>query len=54
MTQATATETELCIQWGESLATRSHSDTQQTQDEIQVSYADFANACPNHHHLLPK
>ena len=39
MTQASATEEELCRQWQESLPTRSRTDTQQTQDEIQRAYA---------------
>lgn len=49
-----ATEKELCIQWGESLATRSRLDTEQTKAEIQESYARFSLSCPKHLHLLPK
>jgi len=52
-TQATATEAELCRSWGESLPTRSRTDTAQTRAEIQVGYADFANACPAFAHLIP-
>jgi len=49
----TATETTLCRVWGESLATRSRSDTEQTQLEIGESYADFAAACPDYTQLIP-
>ena len=51
---ATATEAARCEVWGKSLPTRSHSDTQQTQDEIAVGYAVFSLACPDHEHLLPE
>lgn len=54
MTLASETENELCAQWGESLATRSRLDTEQTKDEIQESYARFSLACPKHLHLLPE
>jgi hypothetical protein len=50
----TATEGELCQTWGESLPTRSRSDTEQTQQEITRAYADFANACPTRLDLLPE
>lgn len=50
----TATEKELCQTWGESLPTRSRSDTEQTQKEITRAYADFANACPGRVDLLPE
>ena len=53
-TQATATEQELCIAWGESLPTRSRADTQQTRDEITAGYAAFGAACPDYEHLIPK
>lgn len=53
MMQVTATEAELCRSWGESLPTRSRSDTVQTRAEIQVGYADFLNACPGLEHLVP-
>jgi hypothetical protein len=53
MTQASATESKLCKIWGESLATRSRSDTPETQREIAESYADFAAACPDHKGLIP-
>lgn len=53
MTQVTETEAELCRSWGESLPTRSRSDTAQTQAEIQVGYADFLNACPAFPKLVP-
>lgn len=52
--EASATENELCAQWGKSLATRSRLDTEQTKAEIQESYARFSLACPKHLHLLPK
>ena len=48
-----ATATELCRQWGDSLATRSRLDTEQTQAEIQESYARFALACPRFEYLVP-
>ena len=51
--QSSATEVELCRSWGESLPSRSRSDTDQTKAEIQISYADFQNACPAFAHLLP-
>lgn len=49
----TATEAELCRQWGDKLPTRSRLDTKQTQDEIQAAYAAFALSCPNWIHLIP-
>ena len=49
----TATEAELCRQWGASLATRSRQDTEQTRAEIQKGYAAFALACPQWAHLVP-
>jgi hypothetical protein len=49
----TATEDALCRVWGESLATRSRADTEQTQAEIGQSYADFAAACPDYAQLVP-
>ena len=48
-----ATEATLCRVWGESLPTRSHADSPQTQAEIGDAYADFAAACPAHAHLIP-
>lgn len=48
-----ATEGALCQIWGESLPTRSRSDTEQTQAEIQVAYADFLGSCPDWSHLVP-
>ncbi len=53
VTQAGATETTLCRIWGESLPTRSHADTTQTQAEIATAYADFAQACPAFTALIP-
>lgn len=44
---ATATERELCIQWRDSLPSRSVADTEQTQAEIGLSYDLQAAACPN-------
>ncbi len=51
--QATATEQSLCQVWGESLPSRSHSDTEQTRHEIGQAYADFAAACPDNTDLIP-
>lgn len=51
---ATATEATLCRLWGESLPTRSHSDTAQTQAEIGAAYADFGAACPKSVNLIPR
>lgn len=45
--EATATERELCIQWRDSLPSRSVADTEQTQAEIGLSYDLQAAACPN-------
>ena len=47
------TETALCIVWGESLPTRSKSDTPQSATEIGDAYSDFAAACPEFVHLIP-
>ena len=44
---------ELCYQWGKSLPTRSHKDTDQTKAEVQKAYATFALSCPGHKHLIP-
>lgn len=52
-TQGGATEDALCTVWGESLPTRSQSDTAQTQEEIQNGYAVFSLACPQHLELIP-
>ena len=51
--EATATENTICRIWGESLPTRSRSDTAQTQNEIGEAYADFATACPAYAGLIP-
>ena len=48
-----ATERTLCRVWGESLPTRSRSDTAQTQLEVAEAYADFEAACPKHGYLIP-
>lgn len=53
MTQATATESEICRQWGQALPTRSRSDTEQTKLLIQSGYARFSLACPSWIHLVP-
>lgn len=42
----TATERELCIQWRDSLPSRSRRDTAQTQTEIGTAYDIQAAACP--------
>lgn len=51
--EVTATEATLCRLWGESLPTRSHRDTEQTQAEIGAAYADFGAACPMSINLVP-
>lgn len=51
--EGSATEREICRQMGESLPTRSKSDTQQTIDEISETYAKFALVCPGWEHLIP-
>lgn len=43
---ATATERELCLAWRDSLPSRSDLDTQQTREEIGLSYDVQAAACP--------
>lgn len=48
----TETSQELCRSWGNSLPTRSRSDTQQTQDEIGKAIDVFLAACPEYEHLL--
>lgn len=48
MIEATETERELCIAWRDSLPSRSHADTDQTQDEIGVAYDVQAAACPRY------
>ena len=53
LTEATATKAEICRQWGSSLSTRSHSDTIQTQQEIQSGYAAFELSCPSWEKLIP-
>ena len=50
---ATETYAEQCFQWGNSLPSRSRSDTQQTKDEIQIAYGTFLAACPEFAHLIP-
>lgn len=50
---AGATDATLCRVWGESLPTRSRSDTPQTAAEIGDAYADFAAACPAFKTLIP-
>lgn len=53
MTQATETEIALCEAWGGSLPSRSRDDTDQTQIEIGIAYADFVSACPDFVFYLP-
>ena len=43
---ATEIERELCIQWRDSLPSRSRSDTARTQQEIGYSYDVQGAACP--------
>jgi len=52
-TEGSVTSREICIQWGESLPTRSRSDTALTIREIGVAYATFAIVCPDQAHLIP-
>ncbi len=49
-----ATERALCIEWGQSLPTRSHADSAQTADEIGEQYEVFAVSCPKFTNLIPK
>tara|TARA_R110002073_G_scaffold18564_16_gene68641 strand:+ start:894 stop:1067 length:174 start_codon:yes stop_codon:yes gene_type:complete len=51
---AGATDAALCRAWGESLPSRSRADTEQTAQEIGAAYADFAAACPDATHLIPR
>lgn len=43
---ATEVERELCIQWRDSLPSRSRSDTARTQQEIGYAYDVQGMACP--------
>ena len=52
-TEVSATENELCLSWGNSLPTKSRSDTVQTIDEINIAYGTFADACPGYEYLIP-
>jgi len=52
-TEVSATENELCLAWGDSLPTKSRSDTGQTVDEINIAYGVFADACPAYDYLIP-
>lgn len=49
---ATATEQARCAAWAESLPSRSHQDTAETQAEIGLAYGVFAASCP--HTPLPE
>lgn len=51
--EGTQTERALCRVWGNSLPTRSRSDTDQTKQEIQKAYLAFSLACPDYEHLIP-
>jgi hypothetical protein len=46
--EATETERALCDEWGQSLPSRSRSDTDWTRAEIGVAYDVFAAACPGY------
>jgi hypothetical protein len=46
MPEATEIERELCIQWRDSLPSRSRQDTERTQQEIGYGYDVQAMACP--------
>lgn len=43
---ATEVEREICIQWRDSLPSRSRSDTERTQQEIGYSYDVQGMVCP--------
>lgn len=43
---AIETEREICIQWRDSLPTRSRSDTERTQQEIGYAYDVQGMVCP--------
>lgn len=43
---ATEVERELCLQWRDSLPTRSRSDTERTQQEIGYAYDVQGMVCP--------
>lgn len=43
---ATEVERELCIQWRDSLPSRSRNDTERTQQEIGYAYDVQGMACP--------
>ena len=45
-TVPTEVEKELCIQWRDSLPTRSRSDTERTQQEIGYAYDVQGMVCP--------
>lgn len=51
--QGGETKKEACYHLGRALPTRSHSDTKQTQDEIQRLYARYALVCPEWAKLIP-
>lgn len=44
--EATEVEKELCIQWRDSLPTRSRNDTERTQQEIGYAYDVQGMVCP--------
>lgn len=43
----TKSEAEICLAWGDTLPTRSRSDTLQTQAEVGDNRAAFRAACPS-------
>lgn len=45
LTTGGATEQAICQAWEDSLPTRSHSDTSQTQEEIGHAYAVHRSVC---------
>lgn len=51
--ETSATAQTICQRIGESLPTRSRSDTPQTAEEIQALYLTFSAACPEFKHLIP-
>lgn len=44
---------EVCWQWGDTLPTKSQSDSAQTRYEISINYAAFSIICPDLKHLIP-
>lgn len=52
--EGSETANEICRQLGDALPTRSHKDTQQSQDEDQALYGTYSLTCPDFVHLIPE